>query len=67
MQLPIKHKYVDERLKPLFIFGTSSDGKLVDICFEGEVNPAIQLPLPIAEKVIDVNRRYFEELYKILT
>lgn len=63
-KVPIKEKYIDEKFQPLHIFGFSEDGK-VDLATAD--NPCvITLEKEVAEKVVEANQRYMQELYNIL-
>lgn len=65
---PIKEKYVDEHFKPLMIFGYHTDRidpTEVDIT-DSDGNDIISLPKDVAEKVIEINKKYMIELYKLL-
>jgi hypothetical protein len=63
MNVPMREKYIDEAFKPLHVFGSSELGK-VDVCNEDGV--VIMLDKDIAEKVIEINQRYMNELYSLL-
>lgn len=64
MNTPAKEKYIDEAFKMLFEFGGDTMG---NTCVQSE-DSAIEVYLTAekAAKVLAANRKYFQELYKIL-
>lgn len=65
MKVPMREKYVDERVGIWFIFGTNPDTGEADV---SDQNKDIfeSLPEVVAVRVVEAQEKFREELYSIL-
>ena len=64
MELPMREKYVDERVGVWMVFGTHPDGR-VDVC-NADRDLFEHMDPKVAEKLVEAQERFRKELYKLL-
>lgn len=64
MNIPMREKYVDEAVGIYMVFGEYADGR-VDVSDQRR-DVFTALPRDVAEKVVEAQDRFREELYRLL-
>lgn len=61
----MRRKYIQERIRPYFIFGKSKDGKYVDIATSEDSTLIGHITVEDAEKIIKERDEVLELLYEL--
>jgi hypothetical protein len=64
MKLPMREKYVDERVGVWIVFGWHFDGS-VDVSSKGQ-DLFTQIPLDVADRLCELQEEFREKLYALL-